>query len=158
MPLTFNIRHADRKDLQLKGDLPTEDLDLDLHDDILKPAPSLQYDLVVQNMDDALLVQGRVELSMEQTCVRCLKNFQKTIEIEPWACHLPLSGEDAATVTNDLVNLTPYLREDILLALPQHPLCEAGCEGLKVPASIKGPDALPEPAESPWSELDKLKL
>jgi uncharacterized metal-binding protein YceD (DUF177 family) len=56
------------------------------------------------------------------------------------------------------VNLTPYIREDILLALPQHPLCEPECGGLKPPASLKDPGEMSEKASSAWSELDKLKL
>ena len=60
------------------------------------------------------------------------------------------------------MDLTPYLREDILLALPQHPLCLNDCQGLlredgpgaQSPAS-KG---LEEDQASPWGDLDKLDL
>ena len=40
-------------------------------------------------------------------------------------------GEDRVAVDNDCVDLTPYLREDILLEFPQHPLCKPECRGLK---------------------------
>ena len=45
--------------------------------------------------------------------------------------HLPLEGEEAVSVVNDCVDLTPYVREDILLEFPQHPLCEPECRGLR---------------------------
>ncbi len=61
-------------------------------------------------------------------------------------------------VDNDLVNLTPYLREDILLALPQHPLCEPECGGLKLPARAKDPEKTAGKTASAWDALDKLKL
>ena len=81
----------------------------------------------------------------------------RELELPDWACHLPLKGDDATPISNDLVNLTPYIREDILLALPQHPLCEPECRGLKLPASVD-PGEKSDKASSAWSELDKLKL
>lgn len=156
MPLTFNIRHIDKKDLHLEGTLPSAELELELHDDMIRPASELSYDLEIQQLEGGALVQGEVRMDMEYTCVRCLKKFTRPLELEPWTVHLPLTGDDAVEVSNDLVNLTPYLREDTLLALPQHPLCEAECRGLKMPAHSKDPEALKTP--SAWDELDKLKL
>jgi uncharacterized metal-binding protein YceD (DUF177 family) len=158
MPLTFNIRHLEKKNLHLEGELPTEELELDLHDEMMRPADFVSYDLEVERLEGGALVQGEVGLSIEYTCVRCLKKFEQELDLENWTCHLALSGEDAIEVSNDLVNLTPYLREDILLALPQHPLCEAECSGLKVPDSLKEPAEPSEKAPSAWAELDKLKL
>src|ERR1051325_8734542 len=156
MPLTFNIRHLENKDLHLEGDLPTEELELELQDDMIRPGDALEYDLEVQRIEGAALVQGRLDLPVEYTCVRCLRKFTRGLELPDWTVHLPLTGEDAVKVDNDLVNLTPYLREDILLALPQHPLCEAECSGLKVPARTKDPGRTKN--ASAWDELDKLKL
>lgn len=158
MPLTFNIRHLDKKALRLRGEMPSEELELELHDDMINPEGALVYDLEVERLDDAALVRGDLQLPIEYTCVRCLKKFTKPLQVENWACHLPLKGEEATPITNDLVNLTPYIREDILLALPQHPLCEPECGGLKPPASLKDPGEMSERTPSAWSELDKLKL
>jgi uncharacterized protein len=158
MPLTFNIRHLEKKDLHLEGELPTDELDLGLEDEMMRPADFLSYDLQVERLEGAALVQGEVGLVMEYTCVRCLKKFEQELDLENWTCHLPLVGDDAVEVSNDSVNLTPYLREDILLALPQHPLCEAECGGLKVPDSLKEPGEASAQAPSAWAELDKLKL
>ncbi len=158
MPLTFNIRHIDTKELELAGDLPVEELELELRDDMIEPAGPLAYDLQVQHVDGAALVEGELKLPLEFTCVRCLKKFKQTLAIEDWICHLPLAGDDAVPVSNDLVNLTPFVREDILLALPQHPLCEPECRGLKLPARAKDSGRVPEKVPSAWDELDKLKL
>ena len=158
MGLTFNIRHLDKKDLHLEGELPTEELELELHDEMIRPAENLKYDLQVQRIEGDGLVQGELSLGIEYTCVRCLKKFKRRLELRDWTVHLPLTGDDAVEISNDLVNLTPYLREDILLALPQHPLCEPECGGLKVPASVKGPGRAPEKGPSAWDELEKLKL
>jgi len=62
-------------------------------------------------------------------------------------------------VINDSVDLTPYLREDIFLAFPQHPLCKSDCRGLAASQPDKGRKTTrPEPDASPWAALDKLKL
>ena len=158
MPLTFNICHLGKKDLHLQGELPVEELELDLRDDMVRALEPLSYDLEAQELDDAALVRGNLCLPLLCTCVRCLKEFSEALEIDGWTCHLPLKGEDATSVVNDLVNLTPLIREDILLALPQHPLCEPECGGLKPPASLNDPGEMSEPTPSAWSELDKLKL
>ena len=158
MPLTFNVCHLGKKELQLQGELPVEDLELDLRDDMVQTDGSLSYDLEAEEMDDAALIRGDLRLPLRCTCVRCLKEFSEVLEIAGWTCHLPLKGEDATDIVNDLVNLTPHIREDILLALPQHPLCEPECGGLKLPASVKDPGETSEKTPSAWAELDKLKL
>jgi len=74
---------------------------------------------------------------------------------------LPLEGEDRAPVVNDLVDLTPYVREDILLAFPQHPLCDPECGGLPAFAekAKKSRDSgQAEPGSAAWAELNKLRF
>lgn len=159
MALTFNIRHLENKELHLAGLLPLEELELDLNDEVILPSGPLEYDLNAQELDDALLVQGTLRLPLEMHCVRCLKKFPYPLELEDWTCHLPLTGEDAVVLEGDLVNLTPQIREDILLALPQHPLCEEGCAGLKKTGAFQEePGETSVTTSSAWDELDKLKL
>ena len=158
MPLTFNIRHLEKKDLHLEGELPTQELELDLHDEMIRPAENLEYQLQIQQIEGSALVQGELSVGIEYHCVRCLKIFKRKLELQGWTVHLPLGGDDAVEVSNDLVNLTPYIREDILLALPQHPLCDPECGGLKVPARVKDPGRASEKVSPAWDELDKLKL
>jgi uncharacterized metal-binding protein YceD (DUF177 family) len=73
-----------------------------------------------------------------------------------------LQGEEKVLISNDSVDLTSYLREDILLAFPQHPLCKPECGGLPSPlrnaASDPGAVQKSKETSSAWAELDKLKL
>jgi uncharacterized metal-binding protein YceD (DUF177 family) len=80
--------------------------------------------------------------------------------LENWTCHIPLQGEDKATVVNDCLDLTPYLREDILLAFPLHPLCGSDCSGLAYPPMTKKKSSTggSAPVSPAWAELNKLKL
>lgn len=158
MPLTFNIRHVDKDDLDLSGELPAEELDLQARDELMRVAGPLEYDLVAQHLEGAVLVRGHLHLEMRYTCVRCLTEFEQAVDLADWTCHLPLVGDDAVVINNDVVDLTPYVREDILLALPQHPLCKSECGGLEIPDSVKEPGRKSGQTPSAWDELNKLKL
>ena len=160
MPLLVNLRHLEKNDLTLKGELPAAELDIDLRDEMVRFVKPLQYRLEVQKLADALLVRGKLVLPLDCECVRCLKTFEFQLELTDWACHIPLEGEEKTPIVGDCVDLTPILREDILLELPQHPLCKPECGGLKKPKVEKskknGPGATPD--SSAWSDLDKLKF
>jgi len=161
MSLQVNLRHLELHDLHLDGQVPVAELDIKLPDDIIQLSHPLEYNLQVQKLEGSLLVQGRLRLMLDCKCVRCLKRFRYELKLDPWTCHLPLQGEEALPVDNDCVDLTPFLREDILLEFPQHPLCETDCRGLpvkegKAKKATKPGVSIQEP--SAWSELDKLKL
>lgn len=162
MSLLINLRHLEHKELELKGELSAADLELDELDELIHAPNDLHYDLEAQQLDSNLLVHGKLKITLECECARCLKPFEHELNIDPWAVHLPLSGEDKITMSGDTVDLTPYIREDILLAFPQHPLCESECGGLKSQPSIgaNGSSGTKQTDEtsSAWSELNKLKL
>jgi uncharacterized protein len=160
MPLLVNLRHLERQDLQLEGALPVTELDIDTRDEMVQMAKPLSYYLAVQKLDESLLVRGRLVLPLACQCVRCLKAFEYRLELPDYTCHLALAGDEKVPIVSDSVDLTPFLREDILLELPQHPLCKKDCGGLK-PARIgklKSSGAGDAKTASAWAELDKLKF
>ncbi len=72
---------------------------------------------------------------------------------------MELEGEEKAAIINDCVDLTPYIRDDIFLAFPQHPLCSPQCNGLAdVHREESSNDWETEAASAVWEPLDKLKL
>lgn len=161
MPVTVNLRHLEKKDLHLEGELPVKELDLMLQDELIKADEPLEYDLTVTRSGQNLLVNGKASLPIDCECVRCLKPLHREVALDPYELVVPLEGEDKAPVDNDLVDLTPYLREDILLAFPQHPVCEAGCDPLPQVSKNKeqsGTSAQGRDTKSAWDELNKLKF
>ena len=161
MPLIFNLRHLEKKDLELTGELAVDDLDLTGVDDMVRICEPVRYHLLAEQMSDNILVRGDLRCTLACQCVRCLREFTQDIELDDWACDLPLEGEDKVPVANDCVDLTPYVREDILLAFPQHPLCEPDCPGLLKPEQNRNEAAGKNPANdssSAWAALNKLKL
>jgi uncharacterized protein len=159
MSLRVNLRQLGRHEIKLEGELPAAELDLGIRDEMVKAADPLEYDLEAQLLDDSVLVRGKLSLSLDCECVRCLKPFKYRLELPDWTCHLPLKGEEAVRVVDDSVDLTSPIREDILLALPAHPVCKSQCGGLAGKASgSKKKKAPAESNPSAWSELDKLKF
>jgi uncharacterized protein len=162
MALLVNLRHLEAHNLSLQGQLESAELDMDTHDEVIQVKGPLAYDFEVQRLEDGLLLQGRLSLSLECQCVRCLKTFEHKLVLGNWNLHLPLKGEEAAPVTNDCVDLTPYLREDILLGFPQHPLCDPECCGLPKSFVRRGKNTSSTgqagPGSSAWDELNKLRF
>jgi len=159
MPIIINLRHLDHQNLRVESELPVEELDIDTRDEVIRLAEPLRYSLEVQRLEDGLLVEGKLSLPLQCQCVRCLKTFRHEVELADWTCHLAFSGEEAVPVVNDLVDLTPAVREDILLEFPQHPLCDLECAGLLMGNPGKTNQAGPvAPDLSTWAELNKLKF
>ena len=158
MSLKVNLRHLEEDGLHLKGELPAAELDLGVNDELIHAEKPLRYDLSVELMHDAVLATGSLVLSLDCECGRCLKKFKTELKLSGWAVHLPLEGEEKVSVENDCVDLTPFVREDILLNFPQHPLCKPDCAGLKKKSKASEAESLETVKSAIWSELDKLKL
>lgn len=162
MSLLINLRHLEHKDLSLTGELSPADLEVDGIDELIHAPHPLTYNLEAQRLDKNLLVHGSLHLTLECECARCLKPFSRELDFPHWAAHLELEGEEKAEIVSDCVDLTPYIREDILLALPQRPLCKANCGGLKTQPPTRAKSSIRadqiDEASSAWAELDKLKL
>lgn len=159
--MLVNLHHVEANNLRLVGELAVKELELEQVDELIHAGQPLQYDLETQKLADAILVQGRLQITLDCECVRCLKSFKYNLELNHWARHLPLKGEDKVLVASDCVDLTPYVREDILLELPRHPLCKPECSGLLRKATNqkkKNGGRATEEVSSAWAELNKLKL
>ena len=161
MPLELNIRHLKHNSVTLRGDLPAAELGLDEIDELIHATLPLRHDLVAERYEHGILLQGSLKITLQCECSRCLKTYSLEVNLDPWSCLLPLEGVDRVAVNNDCVDLTPCLREDIVLALPQHPLCEPACRGLPAAQTRFKPSGGAEvggETASPWAELNKLKL
>src|SRR5208282_4453201 len=130
MSLKVNIRHLEAGDVLLRGELSVAEAGLDFPDELVHARQPVRYDLTAQKAGRDVLVRGRIRLVLDCECARCLKAFEQRVELEHWTAHVSLEGPEKAEIKDDGVDLTPYLREDILLEFPQHPLCEADCAGL----------------------------
>jgi uncharacterized protein len=165
MGVNVNLRHLEEGPQQLQGEVSAKDLELDtLGDEIIRVNEPLRYDVEVEQQDRNLLIGGSLEANLDCQCVRCLKPFKMPLVMKPYHLYVALEGEEAAPVANDMVDLTPFFREDVLLAFPQHPLCSEDCAGLPnaLGANSAKPGKSPQGNEiessSAWNVLDQLKL
>ena len=77
--------------------------------------------MLVEGMD-ALVLRGDAEITLHCHCDRCRGEFGLSLPAND-ICH-------AIENTPDIIDLTDFVREDILLSFPQHYLCESECLGL----------------------------
>ena len=80
----------------------------------------------------------------------CLQKFVHEIRVLGFAVHAELHGPET-------IDLTPYMREDLLLNLPPHPRCDRESDRVCKAKEIKTEEQDAK-RKSDWSELDKLKL
>ena len=153
MAVRVNLHQLDHHDVKLQGEVTAGELALDERDELAHLRGGLRYELTARKIDQSIFVQGSLRATLECECARCLKRFGQTLELPDWTALVPLEGPEKAEVKDDCVDLTPLLREDILLEFPQHPLCESDCAGLPNRLEEKVRDGSPA-----WSELNKLKL
>ncbi|HEY5753809.1 MAG TPA: DUF177 domain-containing protein [Chthoniobacterales bacterium] len=90
---------------------------LDLHESNIRPLTGIRYRLEVGISDGGLFATGTIAIDFELECVRCLEKFVYPIQIEDFALQTELTGPE-------MIDLTPMVREDILLALPAYPRCD----------------------------------
>jgi len=125
---------------------------LELGDDQIRPLGTVEYSVDIGVSGSSLFVTGRLGVDVELECVSCLQRFVYPVRVHNFSAQVELAGPE-------LVDLTPWIREDILLALPVYPHCDwdrkTVCVGprlkyLKVEEDSKGPNA--------WDALDHLNL
>ena len=134
-----------------EGEEPSDILELD--SDRARPLGPIQYALDVGLSEGGLFATGRLSVKIECQCVRCLAKFRRSLEVNDFACQVELEGRE-------MVDLTEYLREDILLALPAHLHCDWNA-GKVCKASFRDADSEAEPLDDHrdvWKGLDQLKL
>jgi hypothetical protein len=65
MSLNVNLRHLETRNVTLRGELSPEELDLDVRDEMIRVTQPVEYDIEIEKMDDAILVQGGLHMELE---------------------------------------------------------------------------------------------
>lgn len=101
----------------------------------------LELDLRLESVMEGVLVSGTARAPLAGECVRCLDPVDSDVDVDlqelyVYRDHALAEGagadvEDAELqVEGDLVDLEPAVRDAVVLALPQTPLCRDDCPGL----------------------------
>ena len=160
MPLLCHLHQLEKDPVSLHEELSVAELQLEKVDELIRVVAPITCHMHAQLVDRSILVKGDIQLIIECECARCLKSFRKRLELADWTCLLSFEGEEKVEIAGDCVDLTPWVREDILLALPQHPLCGPECPGLALASQNAVKQAVGDRNQRPsaWAELNKLKL
>ena len=146
--MKIHLKQIPAQGLHLDGDeaCPIHDLEAEG----IRCAGQLHYNIDVGIAGGALWARGSLVQPVELRCVSCLEKFVYEIRVPAFAVHTELSGPET-------VDLTPFIREDLLLNLPAHPRCDKDgnrvCKGKQLETIEKDPKR-----KLDWSALDKLKL
>lgn len=157
MSVRFSLSQLEVRNLFLQGEVAVEELEMETGDAMVQVRQPLRYAIELEKVEAGVYAHGWLALRLNCCCVRCLKEYVLELELADWSRLLPLSGEEAVPVEKDVVDLTPILREDMLLVFPQHPLCEPGCGGLPQWKQMQAGPPAAEGVNSPWSVLDQVK-
>ena len=138
--------------LELKGEIPAEVLGLDKAS--ARVVQPIKAELLVQKEEEGdFLVTGWAQTSLSLVCGRCTEWF-------PWPVRAKVEHLFEGAQPNS-IDLTPFLREDILLELPLNAVCRLGADG-RCPVTGEFYQPRPESSgslvsEEVWEPLSKLK-
>ena len=94
----------------------------------------LQGKLSLTRTTQGILLQGRLDAETVAECVRCLSETLAPVELElsEHFIYPPWTAKDGELTVSEggLIDLTPLVREDTILAIPMHVLCQPQCRGL----------------------------
>ncbi|WP_213521744.1 DUF177 domain-containing protein [Paenibacillus sp. J31TS4] len=97
----------------------------------------LEADLQAELTSGVAEVTGQLTLDVQMVCARCLGPVHERLAVpfrEVFTEREDLlpekEREDAHIVTEDAVDLKPFVEEAVWLALPNIPLCKEDCKGL----------------------------
>jgi len=139
----FRVHDIDAAVKELRYEEPTQELASLLAQpvaDYRLPA-HLTVDVTYYRAGNDLFFQGSVDGEVTGTCSRCLEDYTFPLALDfafVFAPHSERSTEgdleeedaDLTFYQGDEVDLSPLLRDQIILALPTRPICGESCAGL----------------------------
>jgi len=137
--------------LDLEGEIPPEALAL--NDVTARAQQPVKAVLQVVKDEETFLVTGWLQTTLSLVCGRCA-------EWIPWPVRARVEHVLEGPHPN-CIDLTPFLREDILLELPLKAVCRLGADG-RCPVTGEVYQPRPETSgslasETVWEALSKIK-
>jgi uncharacterized protein len=135
----------------------------------LPEGSDLTLDLHLTSVTEGVYVSGTVSGPLVGECGRCLRAIDDEVRVdiaEMFAYENSTTDEttdedEMGRVRDDLIDLEPAVRDAVVLALPQNPVCRDDCPGMCPDCGVPW-DELPaghghEQVDSRWAELSKLR-
>lgn len=89
--------------------------------------------ITIMKIDGNLKATGRLQTSLELECHRCLRRFDHELEFPLEAEFSSRPNEDQFSISDKgQIDLSEALRQEIVVRLPLHQLCQADCGGIEL--------------------------
>ncbi|MCZ7591533.1 MAG: DUF177 domain-containing protein [Kiritimatiellae bacterium] len=124
-------------------------------DPAIKSSNPIRYHLFAQRASGQLVLNGEVRADMTLQCGRCAEFFSTSVAENSFLRAYEISD------ATEVVDVTPDIREEILLQVPHFPVCSPECKGLcpQCGANLNlAPCKCQPPDDYRWSALDDVKL
>jgi len=116
------------------------------------PGADVDLDLRLEAVAEGVLVSGTAAALAVGQCSRCLVDLTEPVVARIRELYAYPDSTTAATtdddeiarLVDDLVDLEPVVRDEVVLALPMAPLCRPDCPGLCVDCGERFDDLEPE--------------
>ncbi|MFO7535180.1 MAG: DUF177 domain-containing protein [Kiritimatiellia bacterium] len=137
----------------LEGEEPATILDIEPGGETQVISP-VRYNLHAELVTGELVVRGSLSCRIAATCSRCAIRLERDIRVADFLCVREYSD------LHEAIDLTENVREDIILAFPNYPVCSSGCRGLcpQCGANLneKACSCGPPGENRAWDTLDQL--
>jgi len=160
-PFRINVGFIIHEEVGYSHEIPFE-LDKVKLDDL--ELQNLTGSVIIGRTPQGLIVQGRFSADTELECVRCLREFNFSLNwdiTDLYAFNKKSVSESELLLPDDAhIDLAPILREYALLEIPIGPLHSPDCKGLCPECgqdlNIRDCGHRPEQSDSPFAKLKDL--
>ena len=130
----------------------------------------IELDLRLEAVMEGVLVSGSARAPLAGECVRCLDAIDSETAVDFQELYVypdrveefdAVADEDVRAVEGELIDLEPTLRDAVVLALPQAPLCRDDCPGLCPLCGARladDPTHQHETTDPRWAALAELRI
>lgn len=98
-------------------------------------------EITVENTGSLLLVRGRLQAVLKMACARCLSDTEQTVEVEveeefasegagPEVVTVDREEPEAAAISDYVLDLHEFARQQIMVNMPMAALCRPDCRGI----------------------------
>lgn len=124
---------------------------------------------VIDRDRSTVVVQLSFNGSFILECARCLDSYTSTISGALRLMLIECEGKNGRAPDEDvadyyfnrhecIVDVSPSIFDEIMIALPMKPLCSEECKGIKVESASPGRSVKKDECDPRWDALKKLKL
>lgn len=133
-----------------------------LESPVLVPGAPIAVELDAESLTDGVVVTGRIRAGFRGDCRRCLCPVEGYVDVEVQELYqVQITDPDAFPIVGEQIDLAAVVRENVLLELPEAPVCRPDCAGLcptcGVDRNLGACTCTVETRDPRWAALEGLR-